>query len=319
MSLSVPITFQSDEKGFFDRECPNEECGFTFKVLMNEWFDNYSDDAVYCPMCGCASESTNWNTEEQINQIQNIVADYALSMIQSKFNKSFSKLERSTRHNKFVRFKYTPSKKVTFVNNPVGQSEEWEQEIVCEKCGVTFSVIGSAYFCPCCGYNSASSSFEKSIECLEKMLDSTSEMRELFTEKYGVDEADAMCRSLVEGGLGDCVSAFQKFAQCKYYELTGKDSRVNDFQIVEKGNKLFTQDVGHSYNEWIDEDELYYMNLFFQRRHLIEHNAGIVDQKYIDKSSDALYKVGQRVVVKINNVFELINIIKKISKGLNEL
>ena len=32
---TIPIQLVSDEKGYFDRECPNEECRYTFKILMN--------------------------------------------------------------------------------------------------------------------------------------------------------------------------------------------------------------------------------------------------------------------------------------------
>ena len=43
---------------------------------------------------------------------------------------------------------------------------------------------------------------------------------------------------MLEGTLGDCVSAFQKFAECRYSEITGKKARVNDFQIVNKGRLI---------------------------------------------------------------------------------
>ena len=74
--------------------------------------------------------------------------------------------------------------KISFTNNPIGQSEEWETEICCEKCGTHYSVIGSAYFCPCCGYNSAVSAYYDSLDSIGKMLDTLPEMRELLIEKY---------------------------------------------------------------------------------------------------------------------------------------
>ena len=61
------------------------------------------------------------------------------------------------------------------------------------------------------------------------------------------------------------------------------------------------------------------MNLLFQRRHLIEHNNGMVDQRYIDKSGDNSYAVGQRLVVKESDPQTLLAIIKKLSKGLVSL
>ena len=128
-----------------------------------------------------------------------------------------------------------------------------------------------------------------------------------------------MCRSLLESSIGDIVSAFQKFASCHYDKLTGKTCRVNDFQIVDKGSQLFNDAIGKGYNEWLSADELRTMNLLFQRRHLIEHNNGMIDQRYIDKSGDNFYAVGRRLVVKESDPLTLLAIIKKLSKGLVSL
>ena len=58
------------------------------------------------------------------------------------------------------------------------------------------------------------------------------------------------------------------------------------------------------------------MILFFQRRHILEHNAGIVDGRYIEKSGDTSYSVGQRLVLKKNEVRELLAIVRKLCNGL---
>ena len=39
MTLSVP--FQIDDDGYFDRQCPWSECGFTFKVLFEDWGEKF--------------------------------------------------------------------------------------------------------------------------------------------------------------------------------------------------------------------------------------------------------------------------------------
>ena len=154
------------------------------------------------------------------------------------------------------------------------------------------------------------------MDSVEKMLASLSEMKQMLTTSYGRDKAETMCRGLLESSIGDIVSAFQKFASCHYDKLTGKTSRVNDFQIVDKGSQLFKDATGKGYDEWLSVDELKDMNLLFQRRHLIEHNNGMVDQKYIDKSGDNSYAVGQRLVVKGSDPLTLLAIIKKLGKGL---
>ena len=317
--MEIPITIHSDEKGYFDRECPNENCLYTFKINMQDWKEKVSDDEVHCPMCGHIDTADKWWTQEQLESMQEIAASYAMSMITKELDKAFGKLARSTRNNKFLKITYKPSKKITFQNNPIGQSEEWESDITCEKCGTRYSVIGSAYFCPCCGHNSAVSAFNESTDSIEKMLKSLPEMKQLLTESYGRDKAETMCRGLLESTLGDIVSSFQKFASCHYDKLTGEISRVNDFQIVEKGSQLFKDATGKGYEEWLSDKELHDMNMFFQRRHLIEHNNGMVDQKYVDKSGDNSYVIGQRLVVKESDAYALLAIIKKLAIGLMTL
>ena len=317
--MEIPITIHSDEKGYFDRECPNENCLYTFKINMQDWKEKVSDDEVHCPMCGHIDTADKWWTQEQLESMQEIAASYAMSMITKELDKAFGKLARSTRNNKFLKITYKPSRKITFQNNPIGQSEEWETDITCEKCGTRYSVIGSAYFCPCCVHNSAVSAFNESTDSIEKMLKSLPEMKQLLTESYGRDKAETMCRGLLESSLGDIVSAFQKFASCHYDKLTGEISRVNDFQIIEKGSQLFKDAAGKGYEEWLSDQELHDMNMLFQRRHLIEHNNGMVDQKYVDKSGDHSYVIGQRLVVKENDAYALLAIIKKLAKGLMTL
>lgn len=316
----LPITIQSDEKGYFDRKCPNENCHFIFKVHMEDWKTKFID-YVHCPMCGHTdtTEGDKWWTQQQLESMQELFHDYALSYIQGELDKFYASMERATRRNKFLKITYKPGKRVSFINNPIGQMSEWETDITCEACGTRYSVIGSAYFCPCCGHNSAESVFEESMDSVEKMVASLPQLRELFTNLYGQDKADTMCRDMLEGTLGDVVSAFQKFAECVYTRKSTTPVKVNDFQIVQKGSKLFRDATGKGYDTWLTAAELDRMNLLFQRRHILEHNAGLVDNKYLQNSGDASYVLGQRLVVHEKDAYELLAIIKKLAAGLKTL
>ena len=312
--VNIPIKILSDEKGYFDRECPN--CMYTFKIFMKDWEEKVFDEEVHCPMCGHIDTSDKWWTKEQLEAIQNIASSWALDYISKQFDKTFKKLEQSTRNNKFFKLTYKSNRKISFINNPIGQREEWETEIECKECGTKYSVIGSAYFCPCCGYNSAVDAFNSSIDSINKMIISLPNMKQSLIEMYDTDTAETICRGLLENTLGNIVFAFQKFASCQYDKITGKFSRVNDFQIVEKGNDLFEKDCGKGYHEWLSLKEFNDMNLLFQRRHLIEHNGGLVDERYLDKTNDNYYVLGQRIVVKENDALYLLSIVKKLCEGL---
>jgi hypothetical protein len=317
--INIPITFHSDEKGYLDRECPNENCLFTFKIRMDDWKEKVSDNEVHCPMCGHIDTAEKWWTQQQLEDMKEVASNWAMSYIQGELDKSFKNLERSTRVHKFIKITYKPGHRITFVNNPLGQSPEWEREIQCPKCATRYSVIGSAYFCPCCGYNGIEEAFEETLEVIIKMIESLPEMERFLAESQGKDTANTMCRGMLEGSLGDVVSAFQKFAELRYRLLTSKAARVNDFQIVEKGSRLFKEATGKGYDSWISDEEQLYMNLMFQRRHVIEHNAGFVDDQYVQKSEDATYAVGQRLVIHGSDTQRLIRIIKKLATGLKSL
>ncbi len=283
---------------------------------MKDWQDKVSDEEVHCPMCGHIASADKWWTQDQLAKMQEIAKSWAMSYAQQTLDKSFRDLERSTRHNKFIRITYKPGRRVTFANNPIGQREEWETEICCEKCGTHYSVIGSAYFCPCCGYNSAINSFNDSLDNIRKMLDSLQEMRAMFAEKYNDDSAETMCRSLLESSIGDMISAYQKFACCIYEELSGKSARVNDFQMVDKGSQLIEEATGKKYSDWLLTSEMSFMTIMFQKRHLLEHNNGMIDQKYIDRSGDTAYSVGQRLIIKSSDAYCLLDVLRKLANEL---
>ena len=40
--ISIPIKLKLDEKGYLDRECPNEQCLYKFKINMEDWENNVS-------------------------------------------------------------------------------------------------------------------------------------------------------------------------------------------------------------------------------------------------------------------------------------
>ena len=50
---------------------------------------------------------------------------------------------------------------------------------------------------------------------------------------------------------------------------------------------------------FVSQDEIAEINMLFQQRHIIEHNNGLIDDRYIQNSGDKSYRVGQRAIIKI--------------------
>ena len=54
----------------------------------------------------------------------------------------------------------------------------------------------------------------------------------------------------------------------------------------------------------------------FQKRHVIAHKLGVIDQDYVTKSGHTRAVVGRKIVVDDGEVKELVRIIKKLATGM---
>lgn len=98
--LSIP----ADDEGYIAFECPY--CGIRFKLKAEE-FKVSSIIDLYCPACGLVNQINSFYTRAVIEKAEEIAMNHAIDMI----NKMFKDLERSTRSNKFIKFKSNSIKK----------------------------------------------------------------------------------------------------------------------------------------------------------------------------------------------------------------
>lgn len=317
--LNINFTFEPDDKGYFDRECPNENCLHQFKINMSDWNEKLSDGEIHCPICGHIDTSEKWWTQSQLDYMYDKAMNVGHNYIVNEINKSLKNLERSTKRNKNAKVKYKPGKNISVDNNPWRLNEEWEQDIECSICKTRYSVIGMAYFCPFCGNIDVDGIFDRNLQTIDKIIFSLPEMEKKLMEYLDKDAVMNMIVKMLESSLSNVISVFQKFAESKFKNMSDKNIRPNDFQIVEKGSALFSEFIDEGYLAWVSEEEVEFMNLMFQRRHILEHNGGIIDEAYLNKTNDPNYNVGQRYVIKKADIYNLTSIIDKIGSGIKKL
>ena len=322
MTSTISISLSLDEKGFIDRACP--KCLYRFKVKDSCWPNSKiagppwasTLSYAFCPMCGHKAVLDNWHTPEQIKAAERIALEKARQQVLSRLNKSFAQLSRSFAHDPFIKLEFKPSSSYRHINTRTPFDRALERNIVCQKCTASYAVVGSAFFCPVCGENTVVASFASAMSNISKALDALPAAKKAFEEVGGVDFAKDQVRHLIERSVGDIVSTFQSFALRLYEDLGGHGARPNDFQILDKGSKLFGNLIGKAYSEWVTTNQLKFMTLMFQRRHLLEHNDGFVDQKYLDKANDFGCKIGERIVVRVDDVRKLLSITLALGNGL---
>jgi len=314
---SVSIKIEADEKGYIDKQCPSEDCEFVFKVNEEDWSNILRDEAVWCPFCRNEDPADQWFTIEQIEYAKSEAIAVVQGKIHNALKSGAQKFNRRQPKNSFISMsmKVQGGRKRTYTI-PAKAAEAMQLEIQCEECNSRFAVVGSAYFCPACGHNSVLRTFSDSLRKIKAKQDSVSIIKKALTAASGADDAELTCRSVIETCISDGVVAFQKYCDGLY--LNYGQPPFNAFQRLDQGSQLWKEAIGKEYTDWITNEEFSRLQVLYQRRHLLSHNEGIVDEKYLEKSHDTKYVVGQRIVVSATDIDDLLSILKKLGSGLEE-
>jgi hypothetical protein len=322
-TVSIPVI--PDEKGYLDKECPRSECQFIFKVNEQDWANIFTDEAVYCPRCREEAPSDHWWTTEQVEESKRQAVDYLKEKVKGALDTSLRKgakeFNRKQSRNSFIKLSLSVTSKKPSPPSvlPLTARDVMEQEIKCENCFARFAVIGCAYFCPACGHNSVERTFDDSLNKVEAKLDNVDIIRSALETAGLKDEAENTTQSLIEGCFGDCVVAFQRLAEQLYIRIPENEPPPrNAFQKLQLGSELWQSTISKGYEDWLTPEELGRLNVLFQRRHLLAHTEGIVDQLYIDRSHDNSYRIGQRIVVSESDARQMLSLVRKLADALRE-
>jgi uncharacterized Zn finger protein (UPF0148 family) len=201
-------------------------------------------------------------------------------------------------------------------------SEAMRQDFTCETCGFRFASVGASFFCPACGHNSALTTFDMTLETVEKTVRSLTELERSLQAAVDEDTATNAKRQILEDQFARLVGAFERVNEALFDRLPNASQfpkKGSIFQRLDDASDLWLRASGKSYTDFIGTAELQRMRLLFQRRHVLSHRQGIIDQSYVDKSGDRTYSIGQRLVVKPADVLELVSLMRAVSAGLRTL
>jgi hypothetical protein len=226
ISIEMPL----DEERYFDRQCPSDICGAEFKVLFEDWRDKVAQDQVFCPTCRGEADATEWHPSAQSEYIRSV----GLSHIQERMGKAMERDARAFNAKQprrgFIRISLSvkPGARVTIV--PVDAATVLEQKVTCEACACHYSSRQAAFFCPACGHNSATTTFDQTVETVRNGLASLPHLRELMVSGFGEQAAESFTRELLEQNLSRLVAAFQRLAEALF------EQRPNPLQVRPRRN-----------------------------------------------------------------------------------
>lgn len=310
-----------DAAGFIDRSCPHEPCLRGFKVKRDD-LDKVGDDG-WCVYCGHKDSTANFATNPQAEHFGDAALDHANKLVNDAMRNAAKATPRTrkTYGGKHASVTITESVDVPDELTPAERDppKAWEVmkvEAVCASCGCRFAGIGGCFFCPACGHRSTDQTFDETVRRIRDALSKRPELEAAI----GHDAATDLMSKMAESDVQAFVTAFEAFAKDSYPLLApaAPPAPRNVFQRLKDGSVLWSGNGGRTYDTILTVAELAELSRYFQQRHVLAHNNGIVDAAYRTNTGDNTYEVGQRLAIKPDDVRRMASLVEKLVEGLRE-
>lgn len=270
------VSLSVDEDGYLGRECPVEGCQGYFKITPGTGIKGPAP--CHCPYCGHSGDSGTFNTKEQIEYAKSVV----LRQVTDALFKDMKSLEFD--HRPRGSFGIGLSLKVTR-NGPhpirYYREQQLETHVVCDNCTLRYAIYGVFGWCPDCGTHNSLQILSKNLELAKKEL-ALAETAERELADHLIGDALENIVSAVDGfGRQICL---QKGSEVRFQNLSGARRNVQDkfgFDLAD----VFTT------TQWEEICRV------FQKRHLLAHRMGVIDDDYLRKVNDPGAVLGRKVTV----------------------
>ncbi len=291
--ISVPL--QPDEEGYIGRECPVESCLGYFKITPGTGLEGPAP--CHCPYCGHRGEQNTFFTPEQIEYAKSV----AIRKITEAVHRDLKSLEFD--HKPKGAFGIGISMKVTSSRqHPIRYYREktLETKVVCDKCTLHFAIYGVFGWCPDCGAHNSLQILSKNLELANKELSLASSV-----------EPD-LAEHLVGDALENVVSAFDGFGR----EICSQKAADIHFQNMNGARRRVSEKFGFDFADALSPDSWIAICRIFQKRHLLSHKMGVIDDEYVQKANDPIAVVGRRIRITHEEVSLAISLVELLGQRL---
>lgn len=291
--FSIPISTADD--GYLGRECPVQDCLGYFKITPGTGVKGPAP--CYCPYCGHKGESNTFFTQEQIEYAKSVV----LRKVTDAVHRDLKSLEFE--HKPQGLFGIGLSLKVQkSAPLPIRyyREKELETAITCDSCTLRYAIYGVFGWCPDCGVHNSLQILVKNLELARKEL-----------ALAATAEAD-LANHLIGDALENAVSALDGFGR----ELLQRKSIEMRFQNLTAARRKVQDALGFDFADVLSPDEWDAACRAFQKRHVLAHKMGVIDEDYVQKANDPGAILGRRVALNQAEVEASISIVEALGRRL---
>jgi hypothetical protein len=299
-SISLP----PDDEGFIGRECPAAECEGYFKLQPGTGLKG-ENLPCYCPYCGHGAGSDEFFTKAQV--------EYATSFVMRQVTGTLLKDLKSLEFNHRPRGAIGIGISMKVSGKPTAirhyRESKLETEVVCERCTLRYTIYGVFGFCPDCAVHNSRQILNKNLELVEKLLE------------VAETQEPPVAQRLIENALEDCVSAFDGFGRetCRVFAPKAvKPEKAAEirFQNIAVARDRVKEEFSVDFAAITAPADWKHILRAFQKRHLLAHKMGVVDEDYLSATGDSPSLLGRKVSILAPEVRELSGRLQELGREL---
>ena len=290
---SSNLVMPTDDDGFFGRECPDPACLRYHKLHPDDYEIARENQRLTCPACGATESDEHFHTQEQLARIRAGVEAIARGAIGSVLGHLARRPSARSRSGVVVRYR-KPSRQHFPRTLPTYVERGTVRTFICPNGGHRAVVYDLLAFCPYCGPDETPprAVFDDNIAAMGQLLDV---LESLPAAERAALEAAGGATTLVERALTGVVAGLQTLAKHLYVRGAGPEIRGNPWQNLARLSRAWRDGFGVDPTDGLGPDVLQTLQLGFARRHVIEHNGGVIDETYAREASEG--GVGRRLQV----------------------
>lgn len=284
-TISFQVTVPTDN-GYIGRSCASSSCGKYFKIKVDDL-----RESMFCPYCGLQFSKDELMTEDQKAHFQAAAAEYAKEMLFGEIDEMFRDLARKNRGNKFVKIEHKSQRYRAKNMAPKYKESPVDSELTCGYCNCSFQVFGIFGYCPRCR-NENLRIYDANFEIIRQEIESSSNKQRALRHAYS-----------------DFVSTFEQVAESRAKTIASE--RVN-FQDLYETRKFFKKQSGKDVFGALNEKKIRDLQRVFLKRHVYEHNNGIIGEKYVKLMPEDREFIGQRALLSLEELDQVVGTLRQI-------
>jgi hypothetical protein len=265
--ISFSLTIPTDN-GFIGRSCGNPNCGKYFKIKADT-----SQERMFCPYCGLQFSKDELITRAQEAHFRAAAEEQVKEVYLGEIDKMFADLARKTRGNKAFQVKHRPQRYKAKPIYPHYQEHPVDSELSCGHCQTSFQVFGIFGYCPGCRSENLRI-YDANFEIIKREIESSTNKQRALRHAYS-----------------DLVSTFEQVTAARAKAITQEQT---NFQDLYETRKFFKKQTNKDIFARIKEAKIRQLQRVFLKRHVYEHNNGIISDRFVQKMPEDKQLLGQK-------------------------